>query len=263
MLFEILRIELLFANLSISDITFKSIPMKNIDEFEFLEYLNNNHKLLYSDYKDYQFSGEFDGDCDYCKKDVFFKLISSSYSFGVFRQDSDYPTFYTLQLKCPKCLRVVIKQLVKIKVEEIYNSKGVLMETNINVDDEKYDDEEFNYKNKFFIFELLSIPTTEISETLENIPSHYSSLRETIAEAKFAMNHHKNISATILFRRGLQIIVKDILGAQGKTLYNQLEWLKTNQNILNVDLSEVFHDHSKLVKDIGNQGAHPDIDFEL
>lgn len=237
--------------------------MKNIDQIEFFEYLKNNHKLLYEEYQDVNYEGELDGFCDYCKKDVFLKITSKKHVVGIFNEVSQFPIFYTMELKCPKCLRILIKQIVKIKIEEIYNSKNELMESNINIDDEEYDDEEFTRKYKYLIFEIFSIPTSEISDSLENIPDEYSTLKHTISEALFAMNHKKNISATIMFRRGIQIIAKEILGAEGKTLYNQLEWLKSNENKLRVDLSEIFHEHSKLIKDIGNQGAHPETDIEL
>ncbi|WP_313266799.1 DUF4145 domain-containing protein [Epilithonimonas vandammei] len=237
--------------------------MKNINAIDFLQYLKNNHNLLYNDYKDYEYSGEFDGTCDYCKKDVFFKIISKRYVNGIFDDSYEFPIFHTLQLKCPKCLRIIIKQTVKIKLEEIYNSKDELMESTINFDDEEYENEEFSRKYEYLIFEILSIPTSEIEESLENIPQKYISLRDSVSEAIFAMNHNKNISATIMFRRAIQIIAKEILGAQGKSLYGQLEWLKINENKLKIDLSEIFHEHTKLIKDIGNQGAHPEEDIEL
>lgn len=84
-----------------------------------------------------------------------------------------------------------------------------------------------------------------------------------VDEALFCMQHNKNISAVIMFRRALQIIVKDILGGKGKTIYNQLTWIKENENNLKINLSEMFHDNSNLIKNIGNQGAHPDIDEDL
>ncbi len=59
------------------------------------------------------------------------------------------------------------------------------------------------------------------------------------------------------------MIAKNVLGAKGKTLFNQLEWLKENANLLNIDLTELFHDNSQLIKDVGNQAAHPDDDITL
>ena len=82
-------------------------------------------------------------------------------------------------------------------------------------------------------------------------------------EATFCLAKGKYISATIMFRRAIQIIAKQILGAEGKTLFKQLEWLKENKNLMGIDLVDVFHDNAKLIKDIGNQGAHPDDDLEL
>lgn len=46
-------------------------------------------------------------------------------------------------------------------------------------------------------------------------------------------------------------------------MHSQLEWLKENKNLLGIDLTELFHDNGKLIKDIGNQGAHLDEDITL
>ena len=71
------------------------------------------------------------------------------------------------------------------------------------------------------------------------------------------------MAATIMFRRAIQILAKDILGAKGGTLFKQLEWLKDNENSLKINLTEIFHDNSKLIRQVGNQGAHPDNDEDL
>src|SRR5690606_7553382 len=91
----------------------------------------------------------------------------------------------------------------------------------------------------------------------------YTTLKQSVSEAMFAMAHGKFISSSIMFRRALQIIAKDILGAKGNTLHKQLEWLTTNENLLKIDLTDLFHDNSKLIKNVGNQGAHPDQDITL
>ncbi len=66
-----------------------------------------------------------------------------------------------------------------------------------------------------------------------------------------------------MFRRGLQILAKQVLGAKGKTLFEQLKWLQENENELKINLTELFHDNSKLIREVGNQSAHPEDDVDL
>jgi len=124
---------------------------------------------------------------------------------------------------------------------------------------EKIDSDNYSYKH----FELYRLPDRELKYETSSIPDKYPTIITSVNEALFCMNHSKNVSAAMMFRRALQMIAKDVLGAQGRTLYDQLQWLKGNKNLLNIDLSELFHDNSQLVKDVGNQAAHPDDDITL
>ena len=47
---------------------------------------------------------------------------------------------------------------------------------------------------------------------------------------------------------------------QGRDLFYQLEWLKSNPNKLEINLTNMFHDNSELIRKVGNQGAHTDND---
>jgi hypothetical protein len=113
------------------------------------------------------------------------------------------------------------------------------------------------------LYKLYSLPTKDERFISKDIPDKFESLKLTLAEAMFSLNHDKYISATIMFRRALQIITTEILGAQGKSLHQQLDWLKTNENLLKIDLSIIFHENSKLIRNVGNQGAHPEDDPAL
>jgi hypothetical protein len=155
----------------------------------------------------------------------------------------------TYFLECPGCKRKAFYKTARIGIERTTGEK-----------DANGDDETRLLIQHYILFIL---PTREGSYINKDIPSEYVTLKNTVAEANFCLSHSKYLSATILFRRAIQIIAKDILGATGKTLHSQLEWLKNNKNKLDIDLSEVFHDNSKIIKDIGNQGAHPDDDVSL
>lgn len=213
--------------------------MKLLNVDEFLDYLRSNHKLLMEGFgRPSTESSEFDGYCDNCKKDVFLKTESIEYSHSPY--GSNNLEFYNLMVECPRCKRKRIIQIAQIK----YYKK---VETKDDDDDKEY----------YEVYKLNSIPTLNEEYSVKSIPNKYDNLINTVNEANFCLDHGKYISATILYRRALEIIAKPILGAKGRMLYNQLEWLKVNENKLKIDLSELFHDNSKLIKDVGNQGAHP------
>jgi len=127
----------------------------------------------------------------------------------------------------------------------------------------KDEDDEDIFEDCYEHYKLYRLPVSDENFINQDIPGEYVSLKDTTADAAFCLTHSKYIAAAILFRRAIQILAKDILGGVGRNLFEQLQWLKTNKNNLNVDLSEVFHDNAKIIKDIGNQGAHPDEDITL
>lgn len=221
--------------------------MELLNEQEFNTYIQSNFKKIYEADKLNEFSDEFDGFCENCRKDVFLKIHSKSYQSSGYSR-GNLPYFVTYFIECPRCSRKRFIQYVFIDVSK-------------KVDKDENDDIE--YKTHYELYQLYSIPTKDESYANKDIPDKYKTLKESLTEAMFAMNHGKNISSAIMFRRALQIIAKDILGAKGKTLHNQLEWLIQNKNLLEIDLTNLFHENSKLIKDVGNQGAHPDDDITL
>lgn len=220
--------------------------MELLNEEEFNKYVKSNFNKVdeIEKYEDYR--GEMDGFCDSCQKDVFFKVHSRKFQPLNFNRD-DLPIFITYFVQCPKCKRRSFIQFVLLNI------------TNTVIDSDGDEDYTMTYE----LYRLYTLPTREESYINKDIPENHLTLKATIAEAMFSLNHGKYVSSAIMFRRGLQIIAKDILGAKGKTLYNQLEWLKQNKNLLSIDLSILFHDNSKLIKDVGNQGAHLDDDESL
>ncbi len=228
-----------------------------LNKEEFNKYIQKNYKKLHQTEKWEEFSDEFDGFCDSCHRDVFLKIHSRSYQYSDYNQDR-FPIFITYFIECPRCKGKRFMQLVLIEVRVITDNDGKVVE---NID---YDEEvNYNSKTHYELYQMYSIPTKDESFGNKDIPDEYETLKRSVSEAMFAMTNGKYISSAILFRRALQIIAKDILGAKGSTLYNQLEWLKENKNLLAIDLTNLFHDNSKLIKDVGNQGAHPDNDITL
>lgn len=221
------------------------MTLLNIEEFE--GYIRKNFDILIeTDTSDIK--TEFSSQCDSCQRDVFMKVHSRTYQQSYYR-DNGLPDFVTLFLECPSCRRKSFIKTVRLTYEKPTGKK----------DEDDEDEVEIVIQH----YRLLRIPSSEESYANKDIPETYETLKSTVSEANFCLTHSKNLSAAILFRRAIQIIAKDILGATGKTLFLQLEWLKTNKNKLAIDLAEVFHDNTKIIKDIGNQGAHPDDDIEL
>ena len=235
--------------------------MNVLNEQEFISYIQSNYQKIYETEKWTDFNSEMDGFCQNCRRDVYFKIRSKIYhEMYYYNRDNELPSMVTYFIECPKCHRQRFVQLLLIKVCQTFNKEGIIVET---VEENDNDDEGFTSKTHYELYELYTLPTKEDSFAIKDIPDKYLILKQSVAEAMFGMTHGKFISSAIMFRRALQIITKDILGAKGKTLYNQLEWLKGNDNLLKIDLTALFHDNSKLIKDVGNQGAHPDDDITL
>jgi hypothetical protein len=218
--------------------------MKLIDENEFEEYIKENYECIHESNKN-SFSEEFSGTCDSCKRDIFLKVYSSSYN-NLDYSDYGLPRFVNIFIECPSCRRKSFIQTVQF-VEQKAITSG----------------QSTHYNYTFRLYKLYRLPVTGENYINEDIPNQYDSLRKTANEADFCLSNSKFIASAILYRRALQILAKEVLGGKGKTLFKQLEWLQANENLLKIDLTEIFHDNAQIIKDIGNQGAHPDDDVSL
>lgn len=221
------------------------MELLNLGEFE--KYVRTNFDLII-EAETSELNTEFSSHCDSCKRDVFMKIHSRTYQQSYYR-DNGLPDYVTYFMECPGCKRKAFIKTVRIGIEKPTGKK------------DEYGDDETIYLYQHF--RLFRLPEREESYVNKEIPEEYETLKNTVSEASFCLTHSKNLSAAILFRRAIQIIVKDILGGTGKNLFLQLEWLKCNKNKLEIDLTEMFHHNSKIIKDIGNQGAHPDDDISL
>jgi len=218
------------------------MELLNLKEFE--KYIKSNHECIVES-EHSKISQELAGTCDSCNRDVFLKIFSSTYD-NPYHSHNNLPRFVNVFIECPSCRkRSFIHCIQFVEQTKIPNGNGA------------------NYKYTYRLYKLNRLPVSTESYINKDIPSNYESLHKTSSEAIYCLSNSKFIASAILFRRAIQILAKNVLGAKGKTLYNQLEWLKTNENNLKVDLSEVFHDNVKILKDIGNQGAHPDDDITL
>ncbi len=218
--------------------------MELINKTEFENYIKQNFECIWESPSD-SINQEVPGKCDSCSRDVFLKV--NSYSFDrPYYSDDGLPRFVNIYIECPSCRRKSFIQTVQF-VEQ----KAIKENSSTRF--------EYTYR----LYKLYRLPVSNEDYINENIPKKYPSLIKTSSEADYCLSNGKYVASAILFRRAIQILAKDVLGGKGSTLYKQLEWLKTNENLLKIDLSEVFHDNAKILKDIGNQGAHPDDDISL
>jgi Domain of unknown function (DUF4145) len=111
-------------------------------------------------------------------------------------------------------------------------------------------------------YRLLSIPG-EGDWDIPELPIDPPSLRKAYAEAMRCLNSNAPMAAAAMLRRAVQVITRDILGAPPSQLGNELKWLSGRENKLGVVLSQDFHDNAYILKETGNQAAHPDADPDL
>lgn len=218
--------------------------MELINEKEFEKYIITNYPRIY-EASESSISDQTPGKCDSCNREVFLKVYSKTYDTPYY-DSSGLPRFVNLYVECPNCRRKAFIHAVQF-VEQKETKDGTAT----------------HYKYTYRLYKLDRLPVSNENHTTKDIPVEYNSLQKTATEASYCLSNSKFIASAILYRRAIQILVKEVLGAKGKTLFNQLEWLKTNENKLKVDLTDVFHDNTKIIKDIGNQGAHPDDDVTL
>ncbi|WP_312312219.1 DUF4145 domain-containing protein [Empedobacter brevis] len=210
--------------------------MKLFDREEFKKYIKDNYTIIaYND--SVYYNKDISEFCSHCERDVFLRIKSHAY---IDRYSDNFPDFSISHVQCPNCYKESFFQTIAFKEKSNTNSDFV-----------------FNF------YKLLELPFQDNNFEIKDIPEEHSLLKKTIIEAKFNLDNSQYMSSAMMYRRGLQILAKQVLGAKGKTLFNQLNWLKDNQNILNIELSELFHDNSNLIREVGNQSAHPEEDEEL
>lgn len=213
------------------------MEVQNKDEFE--KYIRENYKLILTNNSS-AISEDFAGFCDTCDKDVFLR-IGSRWKTHVFGVDN-YPFFVTFFIQCPKCKKQSF-------IESVVLAKPTTVGGRTTYDYEHY--------------KLLQLPTQDVTFETQDIPEEYILLKKTVTEAKYNLLNSQYMSAAMMYRRALQILAKQILGAKGRTLFDQLKWLQENENNLKINLTELFHDNSKLIREVGNQSAHPEDDEDL
>jgi hypothetical protein len=110
-------------------------------------------------------------------------------------------------------------------------------------------------------YRLSSLPGEGL-EDIDELPEEPPALRIAYRQAIRAMDGNAHLAAAAMFRRALQVITRQVLGAKPGNLGNELR--EVVGKIHNgVKISNDFAEIGYIIKEAGNQGAHPDADPDL
>jgi hypothetical protein len=156
-------------------------------------------------------------------------------SYGHLYQDTSAP--YTYIFKCPVCR--AFKQWIVYAIELSGNGS----------------------KKATHYFRVTSVPHEGLEDIAE-LPEDPPSLRVAYKQAIRAMDANAHLAAAAMFRRALQVITRGLLGAKPGNLANELNEV-VGKTFNGATVTHNFADIGYIVKEAGNQGAHPDGDPDL
>jgi len=114
---------------------------------------------------------------------------------------------------------------------------------------------------KHHFFRVTSVPSEGL-EDIDELPADPPALRTAYRQATRAMDANAPLAAAAMFRRALQVITRDLLGATRNNLGRELKQVvgrKYKGAVVTNDFATVAY----IIKEAGNQGAHPDDDPDL
>jgi hypothetical protein len=181
----------------------------------------------------------WDLQCTHCKITRGFQVIrrevtgdtATTYYNAAFERDYEAPVTYLF--RCPVCK--AFKQWI---VYELVGPDG---------------------KHRFF--RVTSVPSEGL-EDIDELPNDPPSLRTAYRQAIRAMDANAPLAAAAMFRRALQVITRDLLGATPGNLGVELRQVvgrKYEAAVVTNDFATVGY----IIREAGNQGAHPDKDPDL
>lgn len=207
------------------------------DNDELKNYVAEN----YPDVTDSRFDdAHWDLECTKCKMTRGFQLIRRIHGMD----DTTYSEMYrdtnaasTYIFRCPVCH--AFKQWILYEIE---------FRTGLNEREKHY-------------FRVTSVPNEGL-EDIDELPENQPSLRIAYKQAIRAMDANANLAAAAMFRRALQVITRDLLGAKPGNLANELNEVvgkPFNGGVITSNFASIGY----IIKEVGNQGAHPDKDPDL
>jgi hypothetical protein len=184
--------------------------------------------------------------CPKCKVTRGFQVIKADLS-GVYdiiynpnnpsRFTEDFNSPITYLFRCPVCRS--FKQWIVYRKVEIYKS----LPRNVNY------------------YRVTSVPAEGL-EDIDELPDKPESLRVAYRQAIRAMDANAPLAAAAMFRRAVQVITRELLGAKPGNLAKELETI-VGKVYNGATVTKNFADVAYIVKEAGNQGAHPDSDPDL
>jgi hypothetical protein len=184
--------------------------------------------------------GHWDLECTACKMTRGFQVTKREIAgfateYSPFNQDFDAPVTYIF--RCPVCK--AFKQWI-IYEPQFRNASG-------------------HWERHYF--RVTSVPSEGLEDIAE-LPTTPPSLQTAYKQAVRAMDANANIAAAAMFRRALQVITRELLGAKPGNLANELNEVvgkPFNGGVVTTNFASVGY----IIKEAGNQGAHPDQDPDL
>jgi hypothetical protein len=110
-------------------------------------------------------------------------------------------------------------------------------------------------------FKVTSIPNEGI-EDIDELPEEPKELRTAYRQAIRSMDAGAYIAAAAMFRRAVQVITRKILQVKPGTLDKELK-SSVGREYNGITLKQDFSDTGYIIKEAGNQSAHPDEDPDL
>lgn len=215
-------------------------------EKELTTYIVENYLDVTPDFDDENHHTAF---CGKCHKLVGFQIVERQVAQRATPYSTDYQSDfvppYSIYFRCPLCktFKIWIVFQRSLKEERMVDGEAKVYGVN-------------------HIFRITSIPN-EGTQDIPELPDNPTSLKRAYREAIRCMDANCFLAAAAMFRRALQVITRDILGATPSSLANEIKSLVGIKNKLGTILTNDFSQNSYIIKECGNQGAHPDEDPDL
>jgi hypothetical protein len=110
-------------------------------------------------------------------------------------------------------------------------------------------------------YRVTSLPAEGL-EDIDELPEEPESLRVAYRQAIRAMDANAPLAAAAMFRRAVQVITRELLGVKPGNLAKELETI-VGRKYNGTTITSNFANIAYVVKEAGNQGAHPDQDPDL
>jgi hypothetical protein len=166
------------------------------------------------------------------------RILSASHNssyYDTFDQDFDAPVTYLF--RCPVCAS--FKQWIVYEIQ-FPDAEG---------------------KQRYHYFRVTSVPSEGL-EDIDELPEDPPALRTAYRQAIRAMDANAHIAAAAMFRRAVQVITRNLLKVKPGNLARELnDLVGTTYN--GVTITKNFADNAYIIKEAGNQAAHPDQDPDL